>query len=95
MHGLGLCARCGASGPPRLRGASRVAALESPLARWGLFVQVTFYAMGALALGSLRVQRMLLPRLAGFFILVNASMLVAWFYHLSGQRSVQWQPTRR
>ena len=72
-----------------------LAALESPLARWGLFVQAAFYGMGAVALGSLRVQRMLLPRLAGFFILVNASMLVAWFYHLSGQRSVQWQPTRR
>jgi len=75
--------------------ANGVAAVESPWARWGLFLQTGFYAVGALALGSLRVQRILLPRLAGFFILVNASMLVAWFYHLSGQRSVQWQPTRR
>jgi hypothetical protein len=36
-----------------------------------------------------------LTRIAGFFLLINASMLVAWAYHLSGQRAVVWTPTRR
>jgi len=33
--------------------------------------------------------------LAAFFLLVNASMLVAWGYHLSGRRTVTWTPTAR
>jgi hypothetical protein len=33
--------------------------------------------------------------IAGFFLLVNASMPVAWAYHLSGERAVVWTPTRR
>ena len=37
----------------------------------------------------------LLLGLGGFFMLVNASMLVAWGYHLSGRRAVVWEPTRR
>lgn len=60
-----------------------------------LLAQLVGYALGAatLALPALRVS--LLPRLAGFFLLVNASMLVAWGYHLSGRRAVTWDPTRR
>jgi len=34
-------------------------------------------------------------RLAGFFALVNASMLVAWARYARGQRAVVWTPTRR
>ena len=34
-------------------------------------------------------------RLAGFFMLVNASMLVAWAHHLRGERAITWDPTRR
>jgi len=34
-------------------------------------------------------------RLAGFFLLVNASSLVAWWHHLRGERAVTWQPTKR
>ena len=34
-------------------------------------------------------------RLTGFFILVNASIFVAWAYHLSGRRAVTWQPSQR
>jgi hypothetical protein len=34
-------------------------------------------------------------RIASFFALVNASILVAWFHHLRGTRVTVWQPTRR
>ena len=37
----------------------------------------------------------IVARLAGFFILVNASIFLAWTYHLSGHRAVTWQPTPR
>ena len=78
-----------------LFGAALLGASSSSLLAWLLGIQLIFYAMGVLALISPKIQSALVPRLAGFFILVNASMLVAWMYHLSGRRSVQWQPTQR
>ena len=39
--------------------------------------------------------RMRLPRLAGFFLLVNAATFAAWLRHLRGERTVLWQPTER
>lgn len=60
-----------------------------------LSAQLLAYAVALLALVVRPVGAHLLPRLAGFFLLVNASMLVAWAYHLSGRRAVTWQPTRR
>ena len=47
----------------------------------------------ALALPA--VHRWAPARLAAFFVLVNASILVAWFWHWRGEKVVTWQPTRR
>lgn len=57
--------------------------------------QVAGYAIGSagLVVGSLR--EFSIPRVAAFFLVVNASTLVAWGFHLSGSRAVTWQPTRR
>jgi hypothetical protein len=60
-----------------------------------LTAQIAAYALALLALRFRPIGALLIPRLAGFFLLVNASMLVAWAYHLSGRRAVTWQPTRR
>jgi len=61
-----------------------------------LFVlQLLAYAIGIGALLLDSISRWRPAQLAGFFLLVNASMLVAWVYHLSGTRSVLWSPTRR
>lgn len=76
-------------------GASALAAPQDPLAAVLLGAQVAAYAIGATALFVRPVASFMLPRLAGFFLLVNVSMLVAWAYHLSGRRAVVWQPTRR
>jgi cellulose synthase/poly-beta-1,6-N-acetylglucosamine synthase-like glycosyltransferase len=57
--------------------------------------QVAAYALAGAALVAKPLQRWLVPRIAAFFLLVNASMLVAWLYHLSGRRAVTWTPTRR
>lgn len=74
---------------------SALAAPHGPLAAALLVAQLGAYALGGLALFAAPVKAWSIPRLAGFFLLVNASMLVAWVYHLSGRRAVTWQPTRR
>jgi cellulose synthase/poly-beta-1,6-N-acetylglucosamine synthase-like glycosyltransferase len=67
----------------------------SALAALLLVAQVVGYAVGGLALRSPAAGRWGPARLIGFFMLVNASMLVAWSHYLSGRRAVTWQPTRR
>ncbi len=74
---------------------SALAAAESGVAAALLAAQLLGYGLGALALGMPGVRAWKIPRLAGFFVLVNAAIAVAWFYHLSGRRAVTWQPTRR
>lgn len=78
-----------------LLAASAWAAPSSALAGLLLAGQLLAYTLGTLALFVPKVAAWSLPRLAGFFLLVNASMVVAWGYHLSGQRAVTWQPTQR
>jgi cellulose synthase/poly-beta-1,6-N-acetylglucosamine synthase-like glycosyltransferase len=75
--------------------ASAAAAPASPVAGALLVAQLGAYLLGGLSLLMPSVARWTPARLGGFFILVNASMLVAWAYHLSGRRAVVWQPTRR
>ena len=75
-----------------------VSAIAAPHAGWAqglLLAQLLFYALGAASLASARVRRATLPRLAGFFLLVNASILSAWIHHLAGHRAVTWKPTPR
>lgn len=60
-----------------------------------LGVQLLVYGLGGCALASPTVSRRFAARLAGFFLLVNASALTAWIYHLAGRRAVTWQPTQR
>jgi cellulose synthase/poly-beta-1,6-N-acetylglucosamine synthase-like glycosyltransferase len=75
--------------------ASAAATPASAMAGVLLAAQLAAYLVGALSLVLPSVARYGPARLAGFFMLVNASMLVAWAYHLGGQRAVVWEPTRR
>ena len=75
--------------------ASGLAARSSPLAAALFAGQLAAYALGGLSLALPSVARLAPARLFGFFMLVNASMLVAWAYHWSGRRAVTWDPTRR
>jgi cellulose synthase/poly-beta-1,6-N-acetylglucosamine synthase-like glycosyltransferase len=75
--------------------ASAWAAPASPAATALLAAQLAGYAVGGLALAAPAVARLGVARLAGFFVLVNASMLVAWAHHLRGERAVTWEPTKR
>jgi cellulose synthase/poly-beta-1,6-N-acetylglucosamine synthase-like glycosyltransferase len=74
---------------------SAVAARTSSLALALLGLQLIGYAIGSFALLGGSIANILPARIASFFLLVNASILVAWAYHLSGQRSVVWNPTQR
>jgi len=74
---------------------SALAAAQSGIAAALLIAQLLGYGLGALALAARGIRKWPIPRLAGFFLLVNAAIAVAWLYHLSGRRAVTWQPTRR
>jgi hypothetical protein len=78
-----------------LLAASALLAPASSLAAALLALQVTLLGLGAFALAVPAAGRWLPARLAAFFLLVNASILVAWARHLSGPRAVVWEPTRR
>lgn len=57
-------------------------------------LQLAFYA---LALGGVRINpssRNIL-KIPSFFVLVNLSILTAWFRYLRGQRIVTWEPSER
>jgi cellulose synthase/poly-beta-1,6-N-acetylglucosamine synthase-like glycosyltransferase len=74
---------------------SAIAARTSSPALALLVLQLIGYATGSFALLGGSAANSLPVRIASFFLLVNASILVAWAYHLSGQRSVVWNPTQR
>ncbi len=78
-----------------LLAASAAAAPASPPAAGLLALQLLAYGLGGLSLAHPRIARITLARLGGFFLLVNASMLVAWAHHFRGERAVVWEPTRR
>jgi cellulose synthase/poly-beta-1,6-N-acetylglucosamine synthase-like glycosyltransferase len=75
--------------------ASAAAAPESGLAAALLAGQIACYGLGLAALLAAPAIQWGLARLAGYFLLVNASIAVGWAYHLSGRRAVLWQPTQR
>jgi len=58
-------------------------------------LQAAAYGLGLLALAADRVSQWKPTKLAGYFLLGNAATLMAWFYFLSGERFVSWQPTQR
>lgn len=78
-----------------LFGTTGALAASNALAGILFLAQAAAYAAGGLSLISARVAEWRIPRLAGFFMLVNASMGVAWTYHLRGDRAVVWEPTKR
>jgi len=60
-----------------------------------LLGQVAMYSVGLLALTVTSFGQWKPVKLAGYFLLGNAATLMAWFYFLSGERFVSWQPTQR
>jgi glycosyltransferase involved in cell wall biosynthesis len=68
---------------------------DSSFYRLCLILQGAIYAAGMLALGADRFSGWKPIKFAGYFLLGNAATLMAWFYFLSGEKFVSWQPTQR
>ena len=61
-----------------------------------LLLQIGFYGLAALAYrGIAGLQDNPLGRIALFFVMVNAAILVAWFRYLKGERQELWTPSER
>lgn len=78
-----------------LLAANIVLATGSLLGQVLLIAHLAVYALGIGALFVPALGEIKIARLLGFFLLVNASMLVAWRHHLFGESAVLWEPTRR
>jgi glycosyltransferase involved in cell wall biosynthesis len=63
--------------------------------RMCLVLQAAVYLAGSLALAADRFSGWKPIKLAGYFLLGNAATVMAWFYFLSGEKFVSWQPTQR
>jgi len=67
--------------------------------RWPLYVVTAVLQLGAYAIaanGMRNPERQSgIPRLLTFLVLVNVSILNAWFNVLRGRRVVAWEPSRR
>lgn len=68
---------------------------DGPFYRLCLVAQLGLYAAGLLALSANRFAQTKPLKLAGYFLLGNTATLMAWFYFLSGEKFVSWQPTQR
>ena len=72
-----------------------VLAPSSMFYRGTLFVQVAFYALAASYLATKRLPSFGMLRLPSFFVMVNVSILDAWFRYFCGERIVSWNPSKR
>jgi len=71
-------------------------AFESTIYLSLMVAQMLFYGIGLFSLFlNLYSSPRLLIKIPVYFITVNASILVAWFRFLSGQRVVTWVPSKR
>jgi cellulose synthase/poly-beta-1,6-N-acetylglucosamine synthase-like glycosyltransferase len=64
---------------------------------FGCFVaQIVFYAAALLGIaGKDGLSSLVVAKVPGFFVLVNASILVAWLKYLRGERLTMWKPSER
>jgi len=61
-----------------------------------LLLQIFFYVIGFLSIYSnIYSSGNILLKIPAYFITVNASILVAWFRYLAGQRVITWTPSER
>jgi len=60
-----------------------------------LTAQVIFYLLAVLALLVPRLQRGLIMKIPVFFVIVNWSIVVSWYFFLTGKDFVTWDATKR
>lgn len=75
--------------------ANAVLAVSSTFYRATLLAQVAFYALAVLYIATRWLPSMGMFRLPSFFVMVNVSILDAWFRYFRGERIVSWNPSKR
>lgn len=74
---------------------SAVLAWSYPFYRFLFALQVAFYIVAASGLICQPLTKNALIKIPSFFVMVNASILQAWWRYLGGERLVAWEPSRR
>jgi hypothetical protein len=69
-------------------------AFGAPVYRYAFLLQLGFYLIAFAKLPSLFGRHYAL-RIPSFFVLVNLSILYAWYRYVRGQRMVSWVPSER
>jgi len=75
--------------------ANTVLAPSSMFYQGTLSGQVTFYALALSYLATKRLPGVGMLRIPSFFVMVNVSILDAWFRYFRGERIVSWNPSKR
>jgi len=75
--------------------ANAVLASSSRLYQGMLSVQLAFYTLAVSYLATKRLPAVGILRIPSFFVMVNVSILDAWFRYFRGQRIVSWSPSKR
>src|SRR5262249_31911852 len=75
--------------------ANAVLASSSMFYEATLFVQVAFYVLALSYLATKRLPSFGMLRIPSFFVMVNVSILDAWFRYFRGERIVSWNPSKR
>lgn len=75
---------------------SNIALLNDSRAYQAAFVaQILFYGVASTGIVSQRMRQHTVMKIPSFFVLVNLSILTAWYRYLRGQRVMLWEPSKR
>lgn len=75
--------------------ANALLAFETETWLFLFLLQISFYALAFMGSGNWVRPTSFFVRIPKFFLIVNASILLAWIKYLMGQRMVMWNPTER
>ena len=75
--------------------SSLILGFHSPVFAALFLGQLAFYVLAAVAWNRPALSFWTLVKVPVYFVVVNASILVAWWRYLKGQRVVTWTPTER
>jgi len=75
--------------------ANVVLASSSMFYQATLFLQMAFYALALSYLATKRFPSVGMLRIPSFFVMVNVSILDAWYRYFRGERIVSWNPSKR
>jgi hypothetical protein len=75
--------------------SNTILAFRSQFYLWLWVAHVLLYLLAITGLATKRGHEIGAIRIAGYFVSVNYSILVAWVRYLRGERIVTWAPTVR